>query len=44
MIHKVEITVDVIVHATEDILRIFQSFEDYLDLKEIEKQYQHQHQ
>ena len=34
MIHKVEITVDVIVHATEDILRIFQSFEDYLDLKE----------
>jgi len=34
MIHKMEITVDVIVHATEDILRIFQSFEDYLDLKE----------
>jgi len=34
MIDKIEITIDVIVHATEDILKIFQSFEDYLDLKE----------
>jgi len=33
MIDKIEITIDVIVHATEDILKIFQSFEDYLDLK-----------
>ena len=34
MIEKIEITIDVIVHATEDIAKIFQSFEDYLDLKE----------
>lgn len=34
MIHKIEITIDVIVHATEDILKIFQSFEDVLNLKE----------
>jgi len=34
MIDKIEITIDVIVHATEDILKILQSFEDYLDLKE----------
>ncbi len=36
MIDKIEITVNVIVHATEDILKIFQSFEEILDLKEEE--------
>lgn len=34
MAHKIEITIDVIVHATEDILKIFQSFEDVLNIKE----------
>jgi len=34
MVHKIEITIDVIVHATEDIAKIFQSFEDVLNLKE----------
>lgn len=34
MTHKIEITMDVIVHATEDISKIFQSFEDVLDVKE----------
>ena len=34
MVHKIEITIDVIVHATEDILKIFQAFEDVLNLKE----------
>jgi len=34
MIDKIEVTVDVIVHATEDISKIFQSFEEFLDLKE----------
>ena len=34
MTHKIEITIDVIVHATEDILKIFQAFEDVLNLKE----------
>jgi len=34
MIDKIEVTIDVIVHATEDISKIFQSFEDNLDLKE----------
>ena len=34
MVHKIEITIDVIVHATEDISKIFQSFEDILDVKE----------
>ena len=33
MIDKIEITIDVIVHATEDISKIFQSFE-ILNLKE----------
>jgi RNA binding exosome subunit len=33
MIDKIEITIDVIVHATEDISKIFQSFE-LLNLKE----------
>ena len=34
MVHKIEITIDVIVHATEDIAKIFQSFENVLNLKE----------
>ncbi|MDH5415721.1 MAG: exosome protein [Nitrosopumilus sp.] len=33
MIDKIEVTIDVIVHATENISRIFQSFEDLLGLK-----------
>lgn len=36
MIDKIEITMNVIVHATEDILKIFQSFEEVLELKEEE--------
>ena len=31
---KIEITIDVIIHATEDISKIFESFEKILDLKE----------
>ena len=34
MVNKIEITIDVIVHATEDISKIFQSFEEILDVKE----------
>ena len=34
MVHKIEITIDVIVHATEDNSKIFQSFEDVLDIHE----------
>ena len=34
MIDKIEVTIDVIIHATEDISKIFQSFEEVLDLKE----------
>lgn len=34
MVDKIEITIDVIVHATEDIAKISQSFEDVLNLKE----------
>ena len=34
MVHKIEITIDIIIHATEDISKIFQSFEDILDIKE----------
>lgn len=34
MIDKIEITIDVIVHATEDISKIFQAFDEVLDLKE----------
>ncbi len=34
MISKIEITVNIIVHATEDISRIFQAFEEVLKLKE----------
>ena len=34
MVDKLEITIDVIVHATEDISKIFQSFNDVLEIKE----------
>ena len=34
MIDKLEITIDVIVHATEDISKIFQSFYDILEIEE----------
>ena len=34
MIGKIEVTIDVIIHATEDISKIFQSFEELLDIKE----------
>ena len=36
MIHKIEITMDVIVHATEDITKILQSFDEILEIKEEE--------
>lgn len=36
MIGKIEVTIDVIVHATEDISKIFQSFDDVLEIKEEE--------
>ena len=34
MVDKLEITIDVIVHATEDISKIFQSFSDVLEIEE----------
>ena len=34
MIDKLEITIDVIVHSTEDILKIFKSFDEILEVKE----------
>ena len=34
MVDKIEITIDVIVHATEDSSKIFQAFEEFLELKE----------
>ena len=34
MADKVEVTIDVIVHATEDISKIFQSFEEILEVEE----------
>ncbi len=34
MIDRIEVTIDVFIHATEDISKIFQSFEELLDLKE----------
>ena len=34
MIDKIEVIIEVIVHATEDISKIFQAFEECLDLKE----------
>ena len=36
MIHKIEITIDVIVHATEDISQILQSFDEILEIQEEE--------
>jgi RNA-binding protein len=36
MIHKIEITIDVIVHATEDVSKILQSFDEVLEIKEEE--------
>ena len=33
MIDKIEVTIDVIVHATENVSRVVQSFEDLLGLK-----------
>jgi len=36
MIHKIEITIDVIVHATEDTSKILQSFDEILEIKEEE--------
>jgi RNA-binding protein len=34
MINKIEVTIDVIIHATEDIPKIFQSFDEILEIKE----------
>ena len=34
MVHKIEISIHVIVHATEDISKIFQSFEENFEIKE----------
>ena len=34
MVDKLEITIDIIVHATEDISKIFQSFNDVLEIEE----------
>lgn len=34
MIDKIEVAIDVIVHATENISKIFQAFDEVLDLKE----------
>ena len=34
MVEKLEITIDVIAHATEDISKIFQSFNDVLEIEE----------
>ena len=36
MINKIEITIDVIIHATEDISKIFQAFDEFLNVKEEE--------
>ena len=34
MVDKLEITIDVIVHATEDISKIFQTFDEILEIEE----------
>jgi len=34
MIDKIEVTIDTIIHTTEDISKIFQAFEELLELKE----------
>ena len=36
MVNKIEITIDVIVHATEDISKIFQAFTEFLNVSEEE--------
>lgn len=36
MVNNLEVTIDVIVHATEDISKIFHSFNEVLDIKEEE--------
>ena len=36
MVHKIEITIDVIIHATEDISKILQPFDEILEIKEEE--------
>ena len=36
MVDKIEVTIDVIIQSTEDVSKIFQSFEELLDLKEDE--------
>ena len=36
MANNLEITIDIIVHATEDITKIFQSFSEFLDIKKDE--------
>ena len=34
MVKKIEVSINVIIHVTEDISKIFQAFEELLDLKE----------
>ena len=34
MVDKIEVSIDVIIHATEDISKIYQAFEEILELKE----------
>ena len=34
MINKIEVTIDVIVHSTEDVSKIFESFDEVLEVKE----------
>ena len=34
MINKIEVTIDIIVHSTEDISKIFKSFDEVLEVKE----------
>ena len=34
MIHKIEITIDVIVHSTEDTSKILKSFDEILEIEE----------
>lgn len=35
MVYKLEVTIDVIIHATEDISKFLKSFEDMFELKDI---------
>jgi len=35
MVYKLEVTIDVIIHATEDISKFLKSFEDVFELKDI---------